>query len=123
MYPKNLVEVPKTKPRTSTQQKNWKNKQTREPLKKYENKSKHIQKHDFMHIDISYIGSHLFLTGVESIKQNLTTDELKTSPSSLDNSLEGVLYDVRLVVWVTGLFASVNQKRRNNSVRCQKYWA
>jgi hypothetical protein len=51
---------------------------------------------------------YLFLMGVESIKQNLTTDELKTSPSSLDNSLEGVLYGVYCGVWNTGRFAPVN---------------
>ncbi len=51
---------------------------------------------------------------VESSKQNLTTDELKTSPSSLDNFLEGVLYGVRNVVSRTGLSAPVTNKNAKN---------
>lgn len=57
--------------------------------------------------------TNLFLAGVESIKQNLTTEELKTSPSSLDSSREGVLYGVRNVASCTGLSATVKWKRKN----------
>ena len=46
---------------------------------------------------------YLFLTGVESIKQNLTTEELNTSPSRLDNSRDGVLYGVQNLVCCAGV--------------------